>query len=194
MINVSDTIMYVNYYKKNFYLSYLKKYKKLDYTGRIADKNPELRGYEGCYPIQKILKKLNSTPNDSILDIGCGKGLFLYYASKFKFCQIDGIEYSKELTEIALKNLAKMKDARVHIKQCDAREFQEYDKYNYFFINNPFTAEITEFVVKKICESYHNKKRKITVIYQFPFQKEIFLNYEFEELYEKFPNCILTFG
>lgn len=194
MIDISDAVMYINYFKKNLYLSFLKKYKKLDFTGRIEDKNPELRGYEGCYPINSILRKLKPTKNDRILDIGCGKGLFLYYAAKFQFGRIDGIEYSSELTNTALNNIKRIKDKRISVKNCDAREFHEYDKYNYFFINNPFTADITESVVQMICNSYERKKRKIIIIYQFPFNKSIFINNGFEELYEKFPNCILTFG
>lgn len=194
MIDISDAVMYINYYKKNLFLSSLKKIKSLDYTGRIEDKDPDLRGYEGCYPINKILRRLKPTSNDNILDIGCGKGLFLYYAARFKFGKIDGIEYSSELTDIALDNMRRIKDERINVINCDARDFKDYDKYNYFFINNPFTADITEFVVKEICNSYQRKRRRITIVYQFPFHKDIFFNNGFEEMYEKYPNCILTFG
>lgn len=194
MIDISDVAMYIKYYKKNLYLSFLKKYKKLDYTGRIENKNPELRGYEGCYPIKRVLQRLKPTKNDRILDIGCGKGLFLYYASKFKFDRIDGIDLSLELTNIAIDNIAKIKDKRIDIIHCDARDFKQYDNYNYFFINNPFTSEITEYVIKEICNSYKRNKRRITVIYQFPFNKSIFINNGFEIIYEKFPNCVLKFG
>ena len=191
MIDISDTIMYLNYYKKILYLLFLKKLKKLDYTGRIEDDNPELRGYEGCYPIYRVLRRVEPTKYDSILDIGCGKGLFLYYASKFEFNRIDGIEYSAELADIALKNAVKINDKRINVINCDARDFQQYDNYNYFFINNPFSAAITERLVGKICNSYQKKRRKITIIYQFPFHKNIFISNGFVEAYEKYPNCVL---
>ena len=194
MINISDTLMYLQYYKKTAYLELLKACKGLDYTGRIESHNSSFRGYEGCYPIKGLLKKLNISPEDRILDIGCGKGLSLYYSSMFCFERIDGIEYSKKLTQIAKHNARILKDKRIHIYNCDARKFNHYDQYNYFFINNPFSAEIMEQVVRDIVDSFSVKQRKIIVLYQFPFSIEVFKKYKFEVLYEKFPNSILTFG
>ena len=194
MINISDTLMYLQYYKKIVYLELLKAFKGLDYIGRIESHISSLRGYEGCYPIKGLLKKLNITTEDRILDIGCGKGLSLYYSSMFCFERIDGIEYSKKLTQIAKRNARLLKDRRIHVYNCDARNFNHYDQYNYFFINNPFSAEIMEQVVQNIVDSYSVNQRRIIVLYQFPFSIDVFKKYEFEVLYEKFPNSILTFG
>ena len=194
MIDISDTIMYLRYYKKIAYLELLDFCKGLDYSGRIESHNSSFRGYEGCYPIKSLLRKLNISDKDRILDIGCGKGLSLYYSSKFDFGRIDGIEYSKKLTHIAKRNAKILKDSRIHMYNCDARNFKRYEQYNYFFINNPFSAEIMEQVVLAIIQSYQVSKRKIIVIYQFPFSIDVFKKYNFEILYEKFPNSILTFG
>lgn len=194
MINISDLLMYFQYYKKTVYLELLKACKGLDYTGRIESYNSSLRGYEGCYPIRSLFKKLNITLEDRILDIGCGKGLSLYYSSMFCFERIDGIEYSKRLTQIAKHNASVLKDRRIHIYNCDARKFNHYDQYNYFFINNPFSAEIMEQVAFAIIQSYKINKRRIIVIYQFPFSIDVFRKYNFEIIYENFPNTILTFG
>ena len=192
MINISDTLMYLQYYKKTAYLELLKACKGVDYTGRIESHNSSFRGYEGCYPIKGLLKKLNITPEDRILDIGCGKGLSLYYSSMFCFERIDGIEYSKKLTQIAKHNARILKDNRIHIYNCDARNFKHYDQYNFFFINNPFSAEIMEQVVQTIIHCRISEKR-ITVLYQFPFSSSVFVKQGFDIHYEKFPNMILTF-
>lgn len=194
MVNFSDSLMYIRYIQKNIYLNYLKKIKKLDYTGRIENTSATLHGYEGCYPVNIILKRLNITQNDNIIDIGCGKGLFLFYASRFKFKRIDGLEYSSKLASIALRNSKVLRDRRIHIYHCDARHFAKYDQYNYFFINNPFSREIMEEVVLKLVESYFSNKRKIVVIYQFPFNQDIFAAQGFKILFNKFPNSLLTFG
>ena len=174
MIHISDTLMYLQYYKKTVYLELLKACKRLDYTGRIESHISSLRGYEGCYPIKGLLKKLNITTEDRILDIGCGKGLSLYYSSMFCFERIDGIEYSKKLTQIAKRNARLPKDKRIHIYNCDARTFDHYDRYNYFFINDPFSAEIMDQVVRDIVDSYSVDQRRIIVLYQFPFSIEEF--------------------
>ena len=194
MMDITDSLMYFRYYKKTAYLNYIKVTKGLDFTGRIEGTDDRLRGYEGCYPINSILRKLKITKSDSVLDIGCGKGLFLYYATQFKFRRIDGIEYSAKLTEFAEQNAAIISDERIHVYHQDARNYVGYDKYNYFFINNPFSAEIMEEVIVKLKESYLSNTRKITVIYQFPFNREVFINHGFKLVYEKFPNAILTFG
>lgn len=194
MLNLTDTLMYIRYYKKIVYLYYLNIGKGLDYTGRIESNSSSLRGYEGCYSIKRLLKKMNITDQDCILDIGCGKGLSLYYSSMFSFHRIDGIEYSKKLTHIAKQNARILKDSRLHIYNCDARNYKHYDKYNYFFINNPFSADIMEQVVLELIESYSIRKRKIIVLYQFPFSIDVFKKHGFEILYEKFPDSVLTFG
>ena len=194
MIDFTNALMYLRYLKKIVYLNIIKLLKGLDFTGRIENTDKRLRGYEGCYPIHPILKNLNITISDSVIDIGCGKGMFLYYASKYKFKRIDGIEYSLKLTDIAKRNALIISDKRIHIYNQDAREYSDYDRYNYFFINNPFSAEIMEEVVVKLKESYLSNNRKMTVIYQFPFNQELFVKYGFNIVYEKFPNSILTLG
>ena len=195
MINISDYYMYIRYLKKITLLRYMKTIKGLDFTGRIASKNSLVRGYEGCYPVDKIMRKLNIGENDAILDIGCGKGLFLYYASKFKFKRIDGIEYDKKLVEVALKNAALIADERIHIYHCDARKYKNYGNYNYFFLNNPFSTELMEVIVIELKRIYDlNYKRKITVIYQFPFNLSVFIKNGFKIEYASFPNSVLTYG
>lgn len=186
--------MYLRYCKKTLYLQLLKKSKGLDFTGRIEDTDKQLRGYEGCYPVRDVLNRLNIRNTDSILDIGCGKGLFLYYASKYKFSRIDGIEYSYELSLTAKRNARIINNKSIHIYHSDARTFTGYDKYNYYFINNPFNAEIMEWVVCALIESSLRRNKKIIVIYQFPFNKSVFEKMGFEIIYQNYPNCVLTFN
>lgn len=193
MINILDAMMYLRYYKKIVYLELLKAVKGLDYTGRIESHDASLRGYEGCYPIKGLLNKLHITRRDRILDIGCGKGLSLYYFTMFNFNKIDGIEYSSQLTQVAKQNARLLNDSRIHILNCDARDFNHYEKYNYFFINNPFSEEIMEQVVLAILKSFSVNKRRIIVLYQFPFSLGVFKKHGFKIRYNKFPNSILTY-
>ena len=194
MLTLKDYIMYLKYYKKNLYLRFLKYKKGLDFTGRINDSDVQKRGYEGCYPVNSILKKLHIQQNDAILDIGCGKGLFLYYASKYPFFKIDGLEYSSSLVQTAQKNCTIISDSRIHIFNCDARVFTNYAEYNMFFLNNPFSEDIMKQVVTEIKSSFLTSNRKhIIVIYQFPFNIEVFLNQGFHIIYDNFPNVILIF-
>lgn len=191
MICFENLKMYLQYAQKMFYLGFLNRFKNLDFTGRIKNDSTCFYGYEGCYPVKKILRKLKITEKDSILDIGCGKGLFLYYASEFDFNKIDGIEYEDEYAEIARKNAFILKNEKIHIFKIDAQNFDKYDEYNFFFLNNPFDAKTTESVIKKIIQSLEVRKRPIRIIYQFPFKRKIFEKYGFKAVYDKFPNMLL---
>ena len=187
-----NSVLYIGYFIKIFKLSYLKRVHHLDYTGRYFSSTPELNGYEGCYPVKRVLKQLPITENDSIIDVGCGKGLFFYYAKKFPFKRIDGLEILPDLAQTATNNSLKLRDARIHVFNCDARCFN-YDHYNFFFINNPFSKKLMADFANMLKESVRTSKRKIIVIYQFPFHKDVFTELGFKIFYEKRMNCILTF-
>lgn len=191
MISFSDFLMYCKYYKKRMFLAILKRKKCLDFTGRREDSNPDFRGYEGCYPIDKILKKLHITNEDNFLDLGCGKGLALYYAKAFEFSKICGVEYSLDIYNCAKDNISLLNDNRLSIVNCDARDFSEYGKYNIFFFNNPFGKDIMQEVATKIIESRQKNAKRTIIIYQFPFSVQVFLNKGFKVIYEKNPNIIL---
>ena len=192
MINLTNGKMYLHYFSKVVYLKILKQRRGLDFTGRINSKNANKNGYEGCYSPEMILNDIGISEKDSILDVGCGKGLFLYYATKYNFCRIDGIEYNDALVAIARRNVKIMNDKRIRIYHTDAREFRLYGRYNYFFVNNPFGKDEMETFVGLLVDSFKRHKNRLTVIYQFPFRRDIFERYGFVEKYYKFPNLVLT--
>lgn len=173
-MEVTDIEMYVRYFKKVVFLNILRIFKSIDFTGRIESDNEELRGYEGCYPVSRMLDSLQISEQDSVLDIGCGKGLFLYYAKRYPFRLISGIDLNAQLVSVARRNMSKLSDTRIDVWHCDARTFGAYDKYNIFFINNPFCKEVLCEVVNRIIDSQRQNMRRITVIYQFPYHLDVF--------------------
>ena len=194
MKTIDNAKMYLRYFKKVAYLRLLKVWKGLDFTGRIESIHKELRGYEGCYPIIPILDQLQISPADSILDIGCGKGLFLYYALKYGFSKVDGIEYVEGLVNIATQNMKIIGDKRVHVYHIDARCFRDYDKYNFFFFNNPFSADLMEGLADVLVGNFKRNKKRLTVIYQFPFGRRVFEERGFGVEYDNFPNVVFAMG
>src|SRR4051794_37242946 len=46
----------------------------------------------------RVLKDLHINKQDTILDIGCGKGSAMLAMLKFPFSRVDGIELSKEIS------------------------------------------------------------------------------------------------
>jgi hypothetical protein len=51
-----------------------------------------------------------------------------------------------------------------------------------------------EQVVLSMIDSINRRRRKITVLYQFPFSLDVFEKYNFEIIYDIFPNSILSGG
>ena len=64
----------------------------------------------------------------------------------FPFKNIDGIEISPELVEIANRNFQKLNTNKVKIFNQDASYFKHFNDYNYFYLCNPFP----EIIFKKI--------------------------------------------
>lgn len=127
--------------------------------------------------IKKILKDLNISENDSIIDVGCGKGNMLKVFSKFNFSKIFGIDYSYSLIKSAKERLhnLQIKDYRLILLECDALNFSYYNLFNYIFIFNPFEGEYMEDFLKIV-----SKNKKIKIIYNNPVCKELMYKYGFK--------------
>ena len=112
-----------------------------------------------------VLNDLKISKNDKILDIGCGKGYALYLMHQFNFKNIDGLELSKKLSDIAKKNFIIIKK-KTNIYNVNAIKFKHYGNYNLFYMFNPFNRSIMEIVLNKIIKKIN--KKKIYIIYNNP--------------------------
>jgi SAM-dependent methyltransferase len=89
-----------------------------------------------CFSFFKITK------NDSILDIGCGKGSAIRVLVKFDFNKVDGIELSEYLAKKAINNFKVLNNSKPIIYHKNVLEFKDFSNYNYFYLYNPFPASI----------------------------------------------------
>ena len=126
--------------------------------------------------LEKILKKEDHSDN-SILDIGCGKGRMLFFFYQCGFGRADGVEYSESLARTAEKNYDVIRkryglgEEFFRIYQGDAVQFDRYDDYDYFYLYNPFDAVILKQVLEKILLSKERKPRRIVLIYKNPLHR-----------------------
>jgi len=118
--------------------------------------------------LQKVLAGLDIKKGDAIIDFGCGKGGALITLAAYPFSKITGVEISRDLAEIARKNLARLKISHVEIVCCDAMEFLALDDYNYVYMFNPFPCSVLHSVMENITLSLQARKRRITIIYLNP--------------------------
>ncbi len=126
--------------------------------------------YEPSYDMPVIMDYLKVTPEDSFIDLGCGKGWAMQMFSTFPFKRIDGVELNKKLSDIAENNFKTIygDNDRFHIFNENVFDFKYLDDYNYIYMYNPFPREVFPDVAKLLKESAKRQGRKVTVIYQNP--------------------------
>jgi SAM-dependent methyltransferase len=121
----------------------------------------------------RLLKDLHISNQDTVLDIGCGKGSAMLAMLKFPFARVDGIELSKEISEIAIRNLTKLKKQRWQVINGDAITYKDYNAYSMLYLYNPFPEEIMRQVVANIHSSISGREQEMLIIYNNPVCHEV---------------------
>jgi SAM-dependent methyltransferase len=115
----------------------------------------------------------------SFVDFGSGKGRALLVAAEFPFKEVLGIEFSRELHEIALENIRRLppkvvragRVLSIHGEAC-AFELPKSDLVCYFY--NPFGEPVIAQVVGRLVTHYDRYGHQIIIIYHDPRHREIF--------------------
>jgi SAM-dependent methyltransferase len=134
----------------------------------VVESSPSWNKY-----LVRLLKDLHINNQDTILDIGCGKGSAMLAMLKFPFARVDGIELSKEISEIAIRNLTKLKKQRWQIFNGDAITYEDYHAYSMLYLYHPFRDEIMRQVVANIHSSISGREQEMLVIYNNPVCHEL---------------------
>lgn len=135
----------------------------------------------------RALKKSCINVNDSIIDIGCGKGDALRLFCKFNFNKISGIEYSESIFQVASNNFSKFpfKNKAITLFNMDAMKFKKYDDYNYFYFYNPFDKAIMTVVLNSIKSA--KKDLPFRIIYANPIEHDLVLSYFNHITFKSYP-------
>ena len=113
------------------------------------------------------------------IDYGSGKGRVLLVAAGFPFRKVVGFEFSRELHEIALKNIAGVSSdfircGNVTSLHCEAASFEppRSDLVCYFY--NPFGPPVMATVAARLMAHHQRFGSEIIIIYVDPRHREIF--------------------
>lgn len=112
----------------------------------------------------------------TFIDLGCGKGRAMLFASEFPFRDIIGIEFSPDLYAIAQQNIRRFRSAsqkciRIETILSDASSYNFPPAPTVLFMFNPFGAEVMARVVKNLQLSLENHPRPMLIIYYYPVQR-----------------------
>jgi 16S rRNA A1518/A1519 N6-dimethyltransferase RsmA/KsgA/DIM1 with predicted DNA glycosylase/AP lyase activity len=115
--------------------------------------------------LDSILKALPIAASDEMLDLGCGKAGAMLTMASYPFARVGGVEISGLLIDVARKNLNLMRIAKSELFHSDAAQFTDLDRYNFFYMYNPFPRIVTESVLKNMARSLERRRRKVTLIF-----------------------------
>jgi hypothetical protein len=88
----------------------------------------------------------------AFVDLGCGKGRTLIIAAELGFAQVIGVEFARELADVAKHNLQKLNIGNATIIHGDAAEYQFPDSNLLLYMQNPFSADVMSKVTDRLGE------------------------------------------
>lgn len=113
------------------------------------------------------------------IDLGSGKGRTLLVASEFPFRQVIGVEFSRELHEVAVANIETAaranrpcRDVRSICADAALYDFPREDTVLYLY--NPFGKPVLRKVIERLLVSLEAAPRRIFIIYSNPVQARLF--------------------
>lgn len=137
----------------------------------IGDNRWHAVDYEATYPLSFIimLRRLKFPKTFVFVDVGCGKGRVLILSAWYGFKQTFGLEFSRQLCDIAIINKAGFKrgryNSRITIVSTDVLDYQMKDNENIFYLFNPFDQAILSQFIQKVTSSYKRVARPIFLIF-----------------------------
>ena len=134
--------------------------------------------------LDKLLQTLPISRSDTVLDLGCGKGGAMLNMAKYPFSRVDGVEISPNLARIARQNLQRFRISNATIYCCDAADFGDLDKYNYFYMYQPFPEQVMRSVMDNTISSLRRRSRKVTLIYKNPLFHNLIIGAGFQKVAE----------
>ena len=138
--------------------------------------------------LDNVMQSFKITSEDSIIDVGCGKGGALITMSKYPFASLCGVELSYRLCNIAKMNMNRLGIENVKIYCSDASEFTDYYKYNYIYFFNPFPSVVMNLVMQNVINDLQINPRKVVIIYKNPVCHEDIINNSIFFKIQEFPH------
>ena len=125
--------------------------------------------------LRQVFDRIDPGPDDIFVDLGCGKGRAVFFASTRVLKKIIGIELDTKFFAIARENLSKLKVRKTPIEIIKA-DIATADilEGTIFFMFNPAGHKTIERVLSNILKSLETNSRKIFIAYYDPEDRRLF--------------------
>src|SRR5262245_11220067 len=112
------------------------------------------------------------------VDLGSGKGRVLLVASEFPFQEICGVEFARQLHEIACENIRRYRSSSQKCKNVrsihgDAAAFELPANPLVLYLANPFGPGVLVPVLRNLERSLEQHPRDVILLYTAPFHHEL---------------------
>jgi hypothetical protein len=117
---------------------------------------------------------MKSLPQDlqgrTFIDIGSGKSRTLLLASRYPFAEIIGVEFARELVEIARSNIRRFRNPSqkcraLSVVEADAATYEFPDAPLVVYFYNPFSKDVFDIVLKNLVSSLERHPRNCFIVY-----------------------------
>jgi predicted RNA methylase len=124
--------------------------------------------------LQQYMRPVRLTSNDVVFDVGCGMGRVLCLFARRDVRKCIGIEFDRELAQIAVSNSRSLRGRRapVEIRCCDAIE-ADYSEGTVYWMFNPFGEATMRQVLSRIQQSLEKSPRRVQLAYINPKHEDL---------------------
>lgn len=128
----------------------------------------------------RLMHRLNPSPNDALLDIGCGVGRVICTAAQYKFSRVIGIDIDRKCCALAKQNSKTLKRSacQIDVECYDASAYIVPDDITIIFFYNSFGGDELILLLRHILESYGRMPRRIQLIYANPREHNLVMSME----------------
>jgi len=125
--------------------------------------------------LRKLFAALPLQPDDSFMDIGCGRGRVLCLAALQPIARVSGVEIVQHHAEAAQRNLARLRGRKAQAFGVMAGSATDFDCSGgtVFYMYNPFGGDLFASVVGRIGDSIRRGQRPAQVVYVNPVCRDV---------------------
>lgn len=120
----------------------------------------------------------------TLIDFGSGKGRMLLLAQSYNFSRVVGVEFSKDLYDVACRNVIKYGSIakvtpNIELINDDAANYEVPNSPCVLYFFDPFGEDVMMAVLQNAAKSYHSNPRKLYFIYLGLRVPEVFDRFDF---------------
>ncbi|MCE9606310.1 MAG: class I SAM-dependent methyltransferase [Planctomycetia bacterium] len=126
-------------------------------------------GYLAFHTYFSIFDHLALTANDTVVDLGCGKGRVVCVAAQYRIREAIGVEIDSMLAAQAVSNAERMRRRRSPLRiVCESATAFDYSTTTVIVMFHPFGSDTMNEVLDRLHDSLARNPRVVRIVYANP--------------------------